>query len=324
MTYRAFEHYQSIEGHSGNVISLAITADKQTLISGNEDGIITIWHLPTGKLQQTLESHQSSITRIVISKDGQMLVSGSMDRTIKIWHLPTGRLQQILEGKDMDWVHCVALSPDERYVLGGDKAGIIRVWDLVTGKLEQTWVAHDQRSWSNSIRELVFTADGKILISCSFDKTIRVWEMPACRLVRTLTGHTDVITSIALGSDQRSNEQILISGSWDESVRIWDWKTGEQKQQLGGYTGKVPMGTIHPTYGTIPSRPTVRCIAISSDGETIFSGDELRQISIWDRASGKIQQVLRQSASPVLGLLLIDENTFAAGGGRNVNIWRRS
>jgi WD40 repeat protein len=68
----------------------------------------------------------------------------------------------------------------------------------------------------------------------------------------------------------------------------------------------------------------VRCIAISSDGETIFSGDELRQITIWDRTSGKIQQVLSQSASPVLGLLLIDENTFATGGRRNVDIWRRS
>jgi WD40 repeat protein len=320
MTYRAFEHFQSLEGHSSNVLSLAITADKQTLVSGDNDGTIKIWNLPTGELQRTFEGHRSSITRIVISKDGQMFISGSMDRTIKIWHLPTGRLQQTLNGKDMDWVHCVALSPDERYVLGGDKAGIIRVWDLATGKLEQIWTAHDQRSWSNSIRELVFTADGKTLISCSFDKTIRVWEMPAGRLVRTLTGHTDVITSIALGS----NEQILISGSWDESVRIWDWKTGEQKQQLGGYAGKVPMGPIHPTYGTTPSRPTVRCIAISSDGETIFSGDELRQIKIWDRTSDKIQQVLSQSASPVLGILLIDENTFATGGGRNVDIWRRS
>jgi WD40 repeat protein len=320
MTYRAFEHFQSLERHSSNVISLAITADKQTLVSGGGDGTIKIWYLPAGELQRTLESHRDSITRIVISKDGQMLVSGSMDRTIKIWHLPTGRLQQTLDAKDMDWVHCVALSPDERYVFGGDKAGIIRVWDLVTEKLEQTWTAYDQRSWSYSIRELVFTADGKTLISCSFDKTIRVWEMPAGRLVRTLTGHTDVITSIALSSD----EQILISGSWDESVRIWDWKTGEQKQRLGGYAGKVPMGLIHPTYGTTPSRPTVRCIAISSDGETIFSGDELRQITIWDRTSGKIQQVLSQSASPVLGLLLIDENTFATGGRRNVDIWRRS
>jgi WD40 repeat protein len=165
----------------------------------------------------------------------------------------------------------------------------------------------------------VFTADGKTLMSCSFDKTIRVWEMPAGRLIRTLTGHTDVITSIALSSD----EQVLISGSWDESVRIWDWKTGEQLQRLGGHPGAVPQGPIHPTYGTTPSTPTVRCVAISSDGNTIFSGDELAQITIWDRASGRIHQGFKQK-NMVLGLLLVDDNTFATGGEHNINLWRRS
>lgn len=319
MPYHAFEHLRSLEGHRNSVISVAITANKQTLVSGSWDKTIKIWHLPTEKLEQTLEGHQGSVNQVVISTDGQTLVSSSNDRTIKIWHLPTGRLQQTLNGKDVEWGHCVTLSPDGRYVLGGGSDGIIRIWDLVTGKLQHTWVAHDRKSWSHVIRGLVFTADGKTLISCSFDQTIRVWEMPTGRLVRTLTGHTDGIPSIALSSD----EQILISGSWDESVRIWDWKTGEQKQQLGGYPGKVPMGPIHPTYGTTPSRPTVRCVAISSDGETIFSGDELSQIHVWDRTSGKRQQLLKQGYGNVLGLLLIDENTFATGGEWKINLYSR-
>ena len=320
MTYHAFEHFLSLEGHGGDVISVAITADKQTLVSGSWDKTIKIWHLPTGKLQQTLEGHQGSVNQVVISKDDRTLVSASNDQTIKIWNLPTGKLKQTLDGGEVGCGRCVALSPCDRYVLGGGDDGIIRIWDLATGKLQQTWVAHNRKSWSHSIRQLVFTADGKILISCSFARTIQVLEMPSGRLVRTLTGHTDVITSIALSSD----EQILVSGSWDESVRIWDWKTGEQKQQLGGYPGKVPMGPIHPTYGTTPSRPTIRCVDISSDGKTIFSGDELSQIKIWDRANGKLQQILKQRYGNILGLLLIDENTFVTGGERSISIWRKS
>jgi WD40 repeat protein len=316
MTYRAFEHFLSLEGHSGSVISVAITADKQTLVSGSWDKTIKIWHLPTGKLQQTLEGHRSSVNQVVISKDAQTLVSAS-NEIINIWHLPTRKLKKILDIEKIGCGQHVTLSPCDRYLVGGGIDGNIRIWDLATGELQKTWITCDRKSKIHSIARLVFTADGRTLIGCSSDKTIRVWEMSTHQLVRTLTGHTGVITSIALSSD----EQILVSGSCDESVRIWDWKTGEQKQQLGGYPGQVPMDPIHPSYGTTPSRPTIRCVAISSDGKTIFSGDELSQIKIWDRVTGKIQQTLKQRYGNVLGLLLVDENTFVTGGEHNINLY---
>lgn len=318
MSCREFEHFLSLEGHKGSVISLAATADHQTLVSSSADKTIKIWNLPTGKLQKTLEGHRDYVNQVLISKDDQTLVSSGLDKTINVWHLPTGKLKRTLDCGEVRYGHRIVLSPCDRYITGGGDDGVVRVWELATGKLQQTWVPRDPRRWKGTVPSFLLTTDGKTAITTTnSDYTIQVWEVPSGQLIRTMTGHTSTVISIALSSD----ENFLVSGSWDESVRIWDWKTGEQKQQLGGYPGKVPTGPIHPTYGTTPTKPTVRCVAISSNGETIFSGDELSQINIWDRPSGKKQQLLKQRYGNVLGLLLINENTFATGGEHSVHLY---
>ncbi|MGC1394239.1 MAG: hypothetical protein WA828_08140, partial [Coleofasciculaceae cyanobacterium] len=81
---RLFECLHTLEGHSKEVTSVAISPDGQTIASRAEyDKTVHIWHLQTGQLIRILEGHSKEVTSVAFSPDGQTLVSRSMDETIK-------------------------------------------------------------------------------------------------------------------------------------------------------------------------------------------------------------------------------------------------
>lgn len=93
------------------------------------------------------------MTSVAISRGGQsgdtpaLLVSGSKDCTIKVWDIQTGRLRH-----------------------SEDKT--VKVWDIQTGILRRTLEGH-----SSKVTSVAICRDGKIIVSGSRDKTIRVWGL---------------------------------------------------------------------------------------------------------------------------------------------------
>ena len=59
-------------------------------------------------------------------------------------------------------------------------------------------------------------------MSGSSDKSVRVWDALTGVEWKKLTGHTDLINSVAFSS----NGTRIVSGSHDHSVRLWDVSTG--------------------------------------------------------------------------------------------------
>ena len=66
------------------------------------------------------------------------------------------------------------LSPSFNHRAFGELiSGPIRIWDLATGKEVKSLSGH-----GNTVTGLVFAPDGKLLVSRSLDKTLRVWRLP--------------------------------------------------------------------------------------------------------------------------------------------------
>ena len=62
--------------------------------------------------------------------------------------------------------------------------------------------------------------DKNLIISGSWDMTIKIWNFLSGQVIKTLTGHTDCVQSIALNEDSK----LLVSGSWDETIKLWKIK----------------------------------------------------------------------------------------------------
>ncbi len=69
---------------------------------------------------------------------------------------------------------------------------------------------------------VAFSKDDKYIISGSEDKSIKIWERETGREIKTLKGHSHMVTSVAFSKD----DKYIISGSWDNSIKIWEQETG--------------------------------------------------------------------------------------------------
>ncbi|MEO1133083.1 MAG: NB-ARC domain-containing protein, partial [Cyanobacteria bacterium J06639_1] len=76
-------------------------------------------------------------------------------------------------------VLAIALSPDGTLLAAGDDSGEIRVWQVAHSRSQHQYDSHLSqpiltcRGHDNSVRSVTFSPDGKTLISCSSDRTIR-------------------------------------------------------------------------------------------------------------------------------------------------------
>ena len=61
------------------------------------------------------------------------------------------------------------------------------------------------------------------LVSCSWDNTIKMWDLSEGTCIRALVGHIDWVRSIRINMQNNT----LMSCSEDKTIKTWDLKTGK-------------------------------------------------------------------------------------------------
>ena len=78
---------------------------------------------------------------------------------------------------------------------------------------------------------VALSADGRHALSGSVDDTLIWWDVTTGHAVRTLHGHTNGVTSVALNA---ADGRHALSGSHDETLIWWDLTTGHAVHTLTG------------------------------------------------------------------------------------------
>ena len=166
---------------------------------------------------------------------------------------------------------------------GGEDSGTcvgqeIRLWNANTGELIKTLTGH-----TSVVNSVVFSPDGNTIASgsghwggyegkASVGKEVRLWNVHTGELIKTLTGHEDVVSSVVFSPDGNlivsgdwyDWDGYLSSGTWSGEIRVWNAHTGEHLKTLKGHTGGVSSVTFSP------------------DGKTLASGRTDGTILLWD------------------------------------------
>jgi WD40 repeat protein len=70
---------------------LALTPDKKTLITGDEEGEIKTWNFANRETLHTISAHKGGLMGIVMSPDGQRFATMSRDGQVRLWELASGK-----------------------------------------------------------------------------------------------------------------------------------------------------------------------------------------------------------------------------------------
>ncbi|MBH8572685.1 WD40 repeat domain-containing protein [Nostocaceae cyanobacterium CENA369] len=253
-----------VSGLVDEVNSLAFSADGQTLVTVGADSTIKIWHVGALDLIDILHKHNGMVRCVAFTPDGRTIATGGDDRKILFWDLMRRQVAIALSLDDTA-AHSLVLSRNGQTLVTGSYRKI-KVWhnplQTKTKNLKDAQPLHTLMGHSHIVSSLAMSADGQLLVSGSWDCTIKIWYLETGRLIRTLKGHADRVYAIALSPD----EQVIASASGDRTIKLWHLETGEL---LATFTGHSNI---------------VTALAFTASGEMLVSGSLDKTIKIWQRS----------------------------------------
>ncbi|KAG6031978.1 hypothetical protein E4U41_007364 [Claviceps citrina] len=336
--------------HPRHVIT-CLQFDDDKIITGSDDTLIHIHDIKTGKLRKKLQGHEGGVW--ALQYEGNILVSGSTDRSVRVWDIERGLCQQVFYGH-ASTVRCLQIlmptetgrdssgrpivRPEKPLIITGSRDSQLRVWRLPevgSRRYIQTGPPAQESDCPYFIRVLTghthsvraISAHGDMLVSGSYDNTVRVWKISTGEALFVLRGHTQKVYSVVL--DHKDNR--CISGSMDSLVKIWDLATGACLHTLEGHTLLVGLLDLkdgrlvsaaadstlrvwNPDNGRCRSTLMAHTGAITCfqhDGQKVISGSE-KSVKMWDVTNGECLQDLLRDLTGVWQVKFDDRRCVAA------------
>lgn len=242
--------------------------------------------------------HRWRVRAVAISVDGTRVVSASSDKTLCVWDAVDGHPLATLTGHTSE-VHDVAFV-DATKVVSGSADKSLRVWDINAG--DATYV----HEGAHGKEVTAVAASGSYVVSASADKSVKLWgcDGDALIAVRTLSGHTDAITAVAMARDGGS----LASASYDGSVRLWSLPDGEELHILLA-------GHAVPADGRSSGLPAaVTAVAFAPDGRVLASGLNDGTLLLWSKATGSVVLEIPKAHSDKVASICFVGSCVVSGG----------
>jgi uncharacterized protein with WD repeat len=194
------------------------------------------------------------------------------------------------------------------------------------------------------VNSIAVSQNGKLAVSGLSNKSLIVWDLSSGKLIKTLKGHTDIISSVAFSPGGK----YVVSASYDNTLIEWEINSGEILWTLNGHDEAVTSvaASYDKKYIVSGSRDktiiiwepkmlklfkrlkgaksAITSIDISPTGEYIVSGLEDNSINIWNLKKGKLIFTLEGHKEAVNSVAFSPDGEYIASGSKDqtVKIWK--
>jgi WD40 repeat protein len=233
---------------------------------------VKIWDAQTLDLKKTLNCYGFALPYIAFSPDSKILATAiqsnwgiQRDGLILLWNVETGQREQILDhdlSLEKTYIPSIAFSADAKTLAAATWQGVV-LWDLQLNKVRRILSGHH-----GFVGSVVFSPDGKKVISGGWDGKINLWDVNTGKLEKTFAGRAfwaqaAIFTAngkfIAVGGSAGNGLGPASKGS----IELWNVQNGTLEKTLIGH------------------RKVVNALAFSLDNKTLVSGSSDSKVRLW-------------------------------------------
>ena len=268
------------QGHFDTINTITYSPDGQRIITAADDGKIKVWDVNSGFCIVTFTEHMGGVTACEFAKRGNVLFTASLDGSVRAWDLIRYRNFRTFTAPSRLSFSSLAVDPSGEVVCAGSIDSFdIHIWSVQTGQLLDRLSGHE-----GPVSSLAFSPDAATLVSGSWDKTVRVWNIFA----RTQTSEplqlmADVL-SVAFRPDSKQIAVTTLDG------QLTFWSVSDAAQQNGVDARRDVSGgrkmSDRRTAANVAGTKAFTSVRYSTDGSCVLAGGNSKYICLYDVQSG--------------------------------------
>ncbi|KAL5115602.1 U3 snoRNP protein [Pleosporales sp. CAS-2024a] len=270
------------QGHFDSINTIAYSPEGQRIITAADDGKIKVWDVNTGFCVVTFSEHMGGVSACEFAKRGNVLFTASLDGSVRAWDLIRYRNFRTFTAPSRLSFSSLAVDPSGEVVCAGSIDSFdIHIWSVQTGQLLDRLSGHE-----GPVSSLAFSPDASTLVSGSWDKTVRVWNIFA----RTQTSEPlQLMADILCVAFRPDSKQIAVT-TLDGQLTFWN--VSDAVQQNGVDARRDVSGgrkmSDRRTAANFAGTKAFTTVKYSADGTCVLAGGNSKYICLYDVQSGAL------------------------------------
>jgi WD40 repeat protein len=202
-----------IQQHTSAVFYITENTFKKHFYSCDASGNIGVWEADSFNLLVFIPLNSGKIRRVAVSPNGDSIIVCCQDGKIRMFD--TTFFNEINTFKAHEGGVNAACFMSSSLLLTGGKDAMLRSWDIESNQMLREIPAHNY-----AIYDLVYMQNLNKVVSCSRDKTVKIWNAEnltvVTRIDRKLGGHFHSVNAIF-----RMTDSHFATCSDDKRIIVW-------------------------------------------------------------------------------------------------------
>lgn len=227
---------RTLYDHTEEVTYLQFQPTERILASGSSDMTIKFYDYSRANSKRSLRTIQeaSPVRCFTFHPGGNYMLVGTHQPTIRLYD--TSTCQCFVSSNPLDQhtgpVTKLDYNPTASMYASSSKDGDIRVWDGVSNRCVNVFrKAHD----GTEISSVVFSKNGKYILSAGKDDIVRLWELSMARCILTYSGASSSSNKVnhrAQALFNHTEDYVLYPDCKTTTLRSWNSRNASSLQQL--------------------------------------------------------------------------------------------